>query len=152
MKQQDIYHCTYILHTRIVSDQTSVLPALHCLTGCDTTSKIGTKKAEPHKLLKHFGLSSTTSRAEYKSAEQFIVKVLRNTTKLFLQSFAKGTSHLNLPPTSDGILPHIKRTFYNTYLITSALNCSSAEAISPQQALQDNQLEGPGRSLTISGK
>ena len=33
----------------------------------------------------------------------------------------KGSSHHNLPPTSQGLLPHIKRSFYNAYTIMHAL-------------------------------
>ena len=64
------------------SDLTSLLPALHCLTGCDTTSKIGTKKAamkaNPVKFLVNFGTSYT--RSVFKTAEQFLVKVLKNSS------------------------------------------------------------------------
>ena len=56
------------LHTmngKLGNDLCRVLPALHSLTGCDITSKVGTKKsalkANPERLLMHFGKLPTLS-------------------------------------------------------------------------------------------
>ena len=46
-------------------------------------------------------------------------------------NFLKGASHLNLPPTSYGLLPHIKRSFYNTYNMTHILN-ESCDMLDPE--------------------
>ena len=98
-----------------------VLPAVHSLTGCDISSKVGTKeaalKAEPEKLLKYFGRLSNVSSPVLKNAETYLVKVLKSTThatnflELRAEMFhhAKGRSHNNLPPTTQGLTPHIKR-------------------------------------------
>ena len=140
----------HTLYERMGSDLVSVLPALHSLTGCDVTSKIGTKKsalkANPQLLLKNFGTSS--SRAEFKLAEQFLIKVLKNSsaasdfTEFRREDYqtSRGASHMNLPPTSQGLLPHIERSYYNTYLITHALMTAD---ILPEQSgykLEDSQL------------
>ena len=141
----------HIIYQRIGPDLASVLPALHCLTGCDVTSKIGTKKsalkANPQSFLKNFG--TTSSRTDFKSAEEFLVKVLKNTstsnnfTTFRQDSYytSKGASHHSLPPTSEGLLPHIERSFYSTYLITHALRTYAD--ILPEESgykLEDGQL------------
>ena len=36
--------------------------------------------------------------------------------------FSKSTSHQNLPPTSQGLEPHIRRAFFNAYLTMHALD------------------------------
>lgn len=57
-----------------------VLPAVHSLTGCDITSKVGTKKtalkAQPQELLKHFGRSPCLSEQMVKNTELYFIKVL----------------------------------------------------------------------------
>ena len=57
----------------------SVILKVHILTGCDTTSKIGTKKealkASPEKYLSKFG-NDRTDVLSYENAESFLVKVL----------------------------------------------------------------------------
>jgi hypothetical protein len=93
----------------------------------------------------------SSSRSGFKSAEQFLVKVLKNSsaardfTELRQEIYqtSKGASHLNLPPTSEGLLPHIERSLYNTYIITQGLNSYTTEAILPEQSgykLQDRLL------------
>ena len=61
----------------------SVLPAIHILTGCDTTSKVGTKlsalKSPAAQLLSEFGksLSSPNQDEIIHKAEQYLVQVLK---------------------------------------------------------------------------
>lgn len=114
----------------------SVLPALHSLTGCDITSKVGTKKAalkaNPERYLANFGRYSPMSEGDSKLAEEFLVNVLKSTSKCkdFMElrseifNFSKTSSLLNLPPTSYALLPHIERAFYNTYCMTHILDDS----------------------------
>lgn len=123
----------HTLHQLLGPGLCAVLPALHSLTGCDITSKVGTKKAalkaEPEKLLGHFGDSTALSQATLKNAEHYLVKVLRrasdakNFSDLRTEIFhcSKDSSHHNLPPTSKGILPHIQRALYNAYNIMHSL-------------------------------
>ena len=63
------------------SELCKVLPALHSLTGCDTTSRVGTKKAalktNPEKILGQFGLLPNLPQTIIKKAEEYLVKVLR---------------------------------------------------------------------------
>ena len=124
----------HTLHHRLGNQLCAVLPALHCITGCDVTSKIGTKKAalkaNPENYLMHFGTSPSLSNTVVHRAEQFLVKVLKPISpsstftayrKEVFYSSKKATLQ-NLPPTSKGILSHIKRAFYNTYLIVHSLD------------------------------
>ena len=123
----------HTLYDRLGSNLCSVLPAVHSLTGCDMTSKVGTKKAalkaKPEKLLKQFEVLPTLSPPIIGDAEQYLVKVVRSgsETKNFSDMRAevfhqtKASSHRNLPPTSQGLLPHTKRSYYNAYTIMHAL-------------------------------
>ena len=58
-----------------------ILPAVHSLTGCDVTSRVGTKKAalkaEPEKFLKYFGSSPALTASAIQKAEHYLVKVLK---------------------------------------------------------------------------
>lgn len=93
-----------------------------------------------------------TPSSDFKSAEQFLVKTIKKTSsassftelrKELFQTTTKGASHQNLPPTTQGVLPHIQRSCYNTNLILQALNNDSADILSPEQSgykLQDGLL------------
>jgi hypothetical protein len=95
------------LHDRQGSDLCNVLPALHSLTGCDTTSKIGSKKAalkcNPEIKLQGFGTSEEFSHVQIQQAEHYLVNVVKlgsNTTNFTdLRSevfhFLKAASHQN---------------------------------------------------------
>lgn len=138
----------HILFERLGCQLCAVLPAVHSLTGCDITSKVGNKKAalnsEPEKLLKHFGGLPTLSQPLIKNAESYLAKVLKpkidakNFSNLRAEIFhhVKGSSHHNLPPTSQGLLPHIKRSFFNAYNIIHALelhqNSENVIALKPE--------------------
>ena len=102
---------------------------MHSLTGCNAASKVGTKKvalkARPTKLLRNFGREITITPETQADAEKFLVLVLSETsqclsfTELRAQIYhqAKASSHQNLPPTSEGLLPHIMRAWFCTYSI-----------------------------------
>ena len=134
----------HLLYTRMASGLCSVLPALYILTGSDAVSKIGTKKAaleaKPEALLKDFGQSPFLSDSMIQKAEEFLVKVLKHSststtfTSLRKEQYHASTSatHLTLPPTSHGLLAHIQRSHYNTYIITHLMTPGSA-VISPQE-------------------
>ena len=134
----------HILFQRLGRQLCTVLPALHSLTGCDITSKVGTKKAalkaEPEKFLKSFGRSSTLSQPTLHKAEHFLVKVVKRGSDCLTFSdlraelfhFSKCSSVHNLPPTSQGLLPHIQRAFFNTYSTLHALE----NHLYPEKAIQ----------------
>lgn len=100
----------------------NVLPAAHILTGCDYTSKIGSKKSilkiNPIKFLKNFGLGPIESCTA--QAEEFLVLTIkpRSSCKTFDELRAwfyynsKNFVPENLPPTSFTCADHIKRAYY----------------------------------------
>lgn len=124
----------HILFTHLDQDLCSVLPALHSLTGCDITSKIGTKKGalkgNPTVYLKGFGTTIPVTSQMIHQAEQYLVRVIdvKSSASNFQGlreeqfHFSKSSSLQNLPPTSHGLKPHIYRAFYNAYTIMHALD------------------------------
>ena len=118
----------------LCSDLCTVLPALHSLTGCDITSKIGTKKAalkaDPKIHLHGFGTTTPLTSATIQRAEQYLVNVVDVGSKCsnFQElrehqfHFSKSLSHQNLPPTSQGLEPHVYRAFYNAYTTIHVLD------------------------------
>ena len=60
-------------------DVCQVLPAVHTLTGCDYTSKVGTKHAamiaSPDKYLKQFGTISDNMEAQIVASEEYLTQV-----------------------------------------------------------------------------
>ena len=107
----------------------SVLPAIHILTGCDTTSKVGTKisalKPPAAKLLSQFGksLSSPNQDEIIHKAEPYLVQVLNpNSTCTTMDDLRYEMYHQSkvsdlhsLPPTSADLHLHILRCLYTTY-------------------------------------
>ena len=116
-----------------------VLPALHMLTGCDTTSKVGTKSSavqealvdkkghdkELWKELKGFGETESDLVLEkcFKQAERFLVRIYKPTTKVNTMDALRDSIYHrsesktleDLPPTSHSLRDHIKRAFYITF-------------------------------------
>ena len=102
----------HTLHDHLGRRLCAILPAVHSLTGCNITSKVGTKKAalkaEPEEFLKNFGTLPTLSLPTIRKAELYLVKVLKSGSKAkdFSELWAKvfhrekGSSHHSLPPTS----------------------------------------------------
>ena len=121
------------MHGRLGADLCAVLPALHSLTGCDITSKIGTKKAalkaDPKSHLQGFGATAPLTSL-VKHAEEYLVKVVNSGRKsknfqdfrIDQFRFSKIAWHQNLPPTSQGLEPHIYRAFYNAYITMHVLD------------------------------
>ena len=81
----------HTLYQRLDASLCEVLPAVHSLTGCDITSKVGTKKAaltaEPQKFMKNFGKLPQLSSSMITRAEQYMIKVLKpkSTAKTFTE-------------------------------------------------------------------
>ena len=124
----------HILHQRLMPNLPKVLPALHSLTGSDITSKVGTKKAalkaEPVKHLQGFGAFSKMNDTVSHEAEKYLVNVLDNGSKaknfnelrVHIFHHTKSSSLQNLPPTSQGLAPHIERAHFNAYTMMHVLD------------------------------
>jgi hypothetical protein len=118
-------------------DTCKILPALHSITGSDTTSKFGTKaaalKANPVQFLQDFGKDPHASdfMQTLQKAEEYLIQVYkRGTTSLktmdelrfYLYHHSSSASFMDLPSTSFATKGHILRAFYGTYM---QLNCLS---------------------------
>ena len=105
-------------------DAVSILPAALALTGCDTTSKVGTKKKVLHAVESCYGHLQTFGKVVLSDhmicqAEEFLLKCVSNDKAesfnnlryivYHKQSF--GLDMVKLPPTSESIVLHIKRAY-----------------------------------------
>lgn len=121
-----------------------VLPAVHSLTGCDTTSKFGTKagalKANPLSFLQGFGLNPNDPSIEVfmTNAEAYLVQVLKpgssckTMDELRYQMYhqSKAVTIDQLPPTSAATLQHVRRGFYAAHI---QMNCLNGTSLCPLQ-------------------
>ena len=126
------------LADRLGTQICKVLIALHHLTGCDSTSKVGTKaaglKANPGHYLCDFG--KDPNDIDFGLVEEFLVNVYKSSRhsqsmdelRYHLYHHSKKTI-LDLPPTSRSIKGHILRAFYGTYL---QLHCLDSPQLDPQ--------------------
>ena len=118
------------------------LPAVHTLSGCDHTCKLGKKHTallvKPELYLRDFGLSKDNVDSLIDIAEAYLTQVLKKGTTLktmdHLRSFkyhhAKQTSLEDLSPTSYSIRLHIKRAYLATYEVVSLFK--SQESLDPR--------------------
>ena len=111
-----------------------VLPAVHALTGCDYTSKFGTKvaslKATPEFFLKDFGTLESNIENQITQAEQYLIKVKKKGSccKTFdqLRSYLYHHSKsLDLPPTSHETRLHILRALYATHIMKTGITTAN---------------------------
>lgn len=114
----------------------TALPAIHSLTGCDTTSKVSTKLAAlkaaescAEDLLLEFGKGPLNEDME-KKAEEFLVRALASRLgtmdKLRFHQFhhKKLRNFQDLAPTSRSTRLHIKRSYLQCYKWIHALEPS----------------------------
>ena len=140
VRNSGVKRCILPLHDicKSIGDElTQCLPALHALTGCDTTSKISTKlaalnavrKPDNCSLISHFTCPQFTE-STCKMAESFLVKCLKPSTKLEtfdeirLSEFESNALNIDLektPCTSANARTHIQRANYQTQLWIQAL-------------------------------
>ena len=128
----------HVLAERLGRETCKVLVAMHHLTGCDSTSKFGTKasglKANPHHYLKKFG--KDPNEIEFALTEEYLVHVYKSGTscktldelRYYLYHHSKKTI-LDLPPSSHAIKGHILRAFYGTYM---ELHCLEKVYLDPR--------------------
>ena len=95
----------------------------HILTGCDVTSKIGTKNGaligDPKGYLRDFGEIDELRIEEAELAEQYLVKVTHHSTtsksfnRLRFDLYVdKRLSLMDMPPTSFSLAGHLLRCHY----------------------------------------
>ena len=113
-----------------------ILP-LHHLTGCDSSSKFGTKaaglKANPAQHLQQLG--KDPANIDFVGVEHYLVNTFKSRThcesmdqlRYYLYHHNKKTI-VDLPPTSRSVRRHILRAFYGTYL---QLHCLDNAELNP---------------------
>ena len=129
------------LHTlaaRMSTPLSKVLPAIHSLTGCDTTSKMGTKtaalKCDPLIHLAEFGKSEKANPLILASAEEYLVRVLKRATtcKTFtelrkeIHHHSKKSIMQQLPPTTIALQQHLLWAHLATFQMVHLLDYSEA--------------------------
>ena len=131
------YLPVHILAQRIGKSMCNVLPAVHHLTGSDTTSKFGTKaaglKAKPEVYLKDFGKDPQSINV--KLTEEYLVQVYKSGAsaktldelRFHLYHHSKKTI-IDLPATSRAAEGHIRRAFHGAYLQMYCLNGPKLDA------------------------
>ena len=118
--------------TALGDELTQCLPALHALTGCDTTSKVGTKLAALNTIRKPGNCSMILNfnspqltESSIEMAETFLVKCLKPSTDLetfddlCLASFNSNALKVNFERTactSTNAKKHIRRAYYQQQL------------------------------------
>ena len=124
----------HVLAERLGESLCQVLVAVHTLTGCDYTSKFGTKHAGlncvPVKFLTNFGTLIGDQSESMANAEEFLVQVLKkgsscktlNELRHWLYCHGKNIQLEELPPTSSSATYHILRAFHATYMQVSCLD------------------------------
>ena len=110
----------HIMYQKLGANFFSVLLNAHVLTGCDMTSKVGTKestiKVKPDTLLHAF--DSTDEINFLRQSDEYLVKVVSPTTRCtfdelrFENYTAKKASLRNLSPTSSSIKGYLYRCFF----------------------------------------
>lgn len=102
----------HILARKIGLDICKVLPAIHTLTGSDTTSKVGSKaaalKVNPVGYLENFGKELNDTGDSLVEAEKYLVQVFKSGApyatmdelRYYIYHHGKNISFAELPPTS----------------------------------------------------
>ena len=128
------------LHTlamKIGQSVCKLLPALHHLTGSDSTSKFGTKlgalTAKPDMHLSEFGRHPVNLCLD--NAEEYLVKIIKPGAKFktmdelrYYMYHQTKKSIADLPPTSRATRAHILRAFHGTYI---QLHCLTGAKVNP---------------------
>ena len=94
----------------------SIILKTHVFTGCDITSKIGTKssamKINPERFLQVFGVGELSDIA-FKSAERYLVNVIQPSSNCMTLHYMKCIVHkTELPPTSYSLQGQLLRSHY----------------------------------------
>ena len=151
MGESSRYIPIHIMANKIGPIECSVLFKAHILTGCDVTSKVGTKsaalKANPEMYLLQFG-EGDRSRASYNNAEKYLIKVIQPNSKCSSFDELRYNLYLNkkksiseLPPTSRLIESHLDRCYMVIYNNINLLKeCPLLNPLLYGWAIQENEL------------
>ena len=135
------YIPVHMLAPRIGKELCYLLPLVHTLTGCDYTSKVGSKhaalNANPSEYLKDFDSGPSCDNDFTASCEAHLVQVLKKNTTCstmdqlrdYIHHHSKGVSLEALPPTSNAVQQHIWRACYATYNMMKLLHTHTPTAL-----------------------
>ena len=135
----------HTLAERMGPELCDMLPAMHDLTGCDATSKVGTKvsgiKQLPKADLVNFGKDPRVFDVDDMliKGENYLIQVIKpgslcksmDELRHDLYHHSKSKSFVDLPPTSFEIRGHCLRAVYNTYMYRYAL-CGEMPSLDPR--------------------
>jgi len=112
-------------HLQMNREVLKILRCFHALTGSDTTSYLAGHSKKTcwevfkvhHNLLRGIGNIPVLTDQTIKDAEEFVCKIYgaaaaSSTNEVRVSMFVKGVTNDKLPPTSDALLYHIKRSHY----------------------------------------
>lgn len=137
------YIPVHILAPKIGKELCYLLPLVHTLTGCDYTSKVGTKhaalNANPSEYLNDFDSGPSCTDDFAATCEAYLVQMLkRNTTcttmdqlRDYIYHHSKRVSLDQLPPTSHAVQQHIRRAYYATYQMVTLLHPHKPTVLNP---------------------
>ena len=124
----------HTLASRVKEKLCHVLPLLHTLTGCDYTSKVGTKHAalnnvDPTEFFSNFDYTTGCSEAIVASCEGYLIQVIKKNSSCrtmdrlrdYMYHHSKCIALEQLPPTSHAIHQHILRAYYSAYNMMTLL-------------------------------
>ena len=143
----------YILAPRIEQEPCCLLPLVHTLTGCDYTSKVGTKyaalNANPSEYLRNFDSGQSCTDGFVAFCEAYLVQVQKkNTTcttmdhlRNYIYHHSKGVSLDQLPLISHAIEQHIRRAYYATYQMVTLLHRHSRTVLNPTSLASRKQMK-----------
>ena len=130
--QNSRYIPIHILVSKVGPLVASGLLAAHVLSGCDVTSKIGTKQSALKCIndeITLFAVHETLNSELASIGEKYLIKVLDNKSESltfdeyrFEVYHKKKKSIIDLPPTSSTISGHLKRSFYFIKMNCSLIN------------------------------
>ena len=137
------YIPVHTLAPRVGTGLCCLLPLVHTLTGCDYTSKVGSKhaaiNADPVDKLKDFDSAQGCSDVFTETCEAYLVQVLKKNSlcstmdqlRSYMYHQSKGISLEQLPPTSHAVQQHIRRAYYATYQMVTLLNPNKPAELNP---------------------
>ena len=148
--------------TNLPDEVVRVLPAIHALTGCDTTSKVGTKRQafnaahkSEHFHLEDFGIKPLDDEM-FLSAEKFLLDNMSRNANRAADSFdqlrydryhARGSSLSmdKLPCTSNSLRKQIKWAYYqcNLWIGAATTHTSQLSPLEYEYALDENEFLYP---------
>jgi len=118
-----------------------VLLTVHTLSGCDVTSKVGTKAAAMKQIdwsPLEFGKTKDANLDILQQAERYLVKLLDSTSKCttfdelrYHLYINKGKTIAQLPPTSTSLMGHLLRSHYWVYMHRNLYNPPLFENLDP---------------------